>query len=77
MVKYKCTQANLPESWKVTLLETGLSAMTGARIKKAKDYIGNETFMLTYGDGLADINIKETLNFIKAWKIYDYDFSAT
>ncbi len=53
------------ESWKVTLLETGLSAMTGARIKKAKDYIGNETFMLTYGDGLADINIKETLKFHK------------
>ena len=51
------------EPWKVTLLDTGLNAMTGARIKKAKDYIGNETFMLTYGDGLADINIKETLKF--------------
>lgn len=53
------------EPWKVTLLDTGLNAMTGARIKKAKDYIGNETFMLTYGDGLADINIKETLKFHK------------
>ena len=53
------------ESWKVTLLETGINAMTGARIKKAKDYVGNETFMLTYGDGLADININETLKFHK------------
>lgn len=53
------------EPWKVTLLDTGLNVMTGARIKKAKDYIGNETFMLTYGDGLADINIKETLKFHK------------
>jgi len=51
------------EPWKVTLLDTGLNAMTGARIKKAKDYVGNETFMLTYGDGLADINIKDTLKF--------------
>lgn len=53
------------EPWKVTLLDTGLNAMTGARIKKAKDYIGNETFMLTYGDGLADIDIKKTLEFHK------------
>ena len=53
------------EPWKVTLLDTGLNAMTGARIKKAKNYIGNETFMLTYGDGLADIDIKKTLEFHK------------
>lgn len=53
------------EPWKVTLLDTGLNAMTGARIKKAKDYIGNKTFMLTYGDGLADIDIKKTLEFHK------------
>lgn len=53
------------EPWKVTLLGTGLNAMTGTRIKKAKDYVGKETFMLTYGDGLADINIKETLKFHK------------
>jgi glucose-1-phosphate cytidylyltransferase len=51
------------EPWKVTLLDTGLSAMTGARIKKAKEYIGNEPFMLTYGDGVADINISDTLKF--------------
>jgi len=52
---------NSSEPWKVTLLDTGLNAMTGARIKKAKAHIGNEAFMLTYGDGVADINIQETL----------------
>ena len=51
------------ESWKITLLETGLNAMTGARIKKAKKYINDECFLLTYGDGLADINIKDSLEF--------------
>ena len=54
---------NSSESWKVTLLDTGLNAMTGARIKKAKKYIGNETFMLTYGDGVANIDIQATLDF--------------
>ena len=54
---------NSSEPWKVTLLDTGLNAMTGARIKKAKEYIGNEDFMLTYGDGVADINLQEALNF--------------
>jgi len=54
---------NSSELWKVTLLDTGLNAMTGARIKKAKEYIGNEPFMLTYGDGVADIDIQEALSF--------------
>lgn len=54
---------NSSEPWKVTLLDTGLNAMTGARIKKAKSYIGDEPFMLTYGDGVADININDTLKF--------------
>ncbi|WZL71497.1 sugar phosphate nucleotidyltransferase [Clostridiaceae bacterium 35-E11] len=53
------------DSWKITFLDTGLDTMTGARIKKAQDYIGNETFMLTYGDGVANINIKELLAFHK------------
>jgi glucose-1-phosphate cytidylyltransferase len=47
------------EPWKLTLLDTGLNTMTGARIKKAKDYIGNEPFFLTYGDGVSNVNIKE------------------
>ena len=54
---------NSSEPWKVTLLDTGLNAMTGARIKKAKAHIGNGPFMLTYGDGVADIDIQETLAF--------------
>ena len=54
---------NSSEPWKVTLLDTGLNAMTGARIKKAKAHIDNEPFMLTYGDGVADIDIQELLSF--------------
>ncbi len=53
------------EPWKVTILETGINTMTGGRIKRAKDYIGNEPFMLTYGDGVSDININELINFHK------------
>ena len=51
------------QEWKVTLVDTGLHTMTGGRIKKIKDYISNETFLLTYGDGLANINILETVKF--------------
>jgi len=56
---------NSSEPWKVTLLDTGLHSMTGTRIKKSQSFIGNESFMLTYGDGVADINISELLNFHK------------
>jgi glucose-1-phosphate cytidylyltransferase len=51
------------EPWKVTLLDTGLGTMTGGRVRHAEKYIGNEAFMLTYGDGVADINIAELLKF--------------
>lgn len=54
------------ESWKVTLLETGLNTMTGGRLKRAQKYIGNETFILTYGDGLADIKIDQLVKFHKS-----------
>lgn len=57
---------NSSEPWKVTLLDTGLHSMTGGRIKQAKEYIGDESFMLTYGDGVADININELVKFHKA-----------
>ena len=57
---------NSSEPWKVTLLDTGLNTMTGGRIKRAQNYIGDEPFMLTYGDGVADINIKELLKFHKS-----------
>lgn len=49
--------------WKVTLVDTGLNSMTGGRVKRMKDYIGNEPFMLTYGDGLADIDIASLVRF--------------
>src|SRR4026209_2254196 len=54
------------EPWKVTVLDTGISTMTGGRIKRAAPFINNETFMLTYGDGVSDINIKELLAFHKS-----------
>jgi glucose-1-phosphate cytidylyltransferase len=51
------------EPWKVTLVETGLNTLTGGRIKRIQRYVGNETFMMTYGDGVGDINIKELVEF--------------
>ena len=56
---------NSSEPWKVTLLDTGLHSMTGGRIKKAQEFVGDEPFMLTYGDGVADINISELVEFHK------------
>lgn len=49
------------DKWKVTVVDTGLNTMTGGRIKRIKDYIGNESFMVTYGDAVGDINIPELL----------------
>ena len=54
---------NTSEPWKVTLVDTGINTMTGGRIKRAQRYVGDETFMLTYGDGVADINIHKLLEF--------------
>ena len=53
------------ESWKITLIDTGFNTMTGGRIKRIQSYIGNETFMLTYGDGVADVNIDKLVRFHK------------
>ena len=47
------------EPWKVTLVETGLQSQTGSRIKQIQKYVGNERFMLTYGDGVSDVNIND------------------
>ena len=52
--------------WRVTLVHTGLESMTGGRVKRLQSYIGNEPFMLTYGDGLADIALKALLRFHKS-----------
>ena len=54
---------NKSEPWKVTVVDTGLHTMTGGRIKRIKEYVNNERFMLTYGDGVSDVNIKELLAF--------------
>lgn len=59
---------NESEPWKVTLVDTGEETMTGGRIKRIKKYIGDEDFCLTYGDGLADIDIKKLFEFHKSHK---------
>jgi len=51
------------EPWKVTVVDTGLHTMTGGRIKRVQPYVGNETFMMTYGDAVCDVNIRELLQF--------------
>ncbi|PAF29524.1 glucose-1-phosphate cytidylyltransferase [Paenibacillus sp. 7516] len=51
------------EPWKVTLVDTGLGTMTGGRLKRVREYLNNESFMLTYGDGVSDVNIKELVEF--------------
>lgn len=56
------------EPWKVTLIDTGLNTMTGGRVKRVKDYINDETFMLTYGDGVSNVNLKNLLDFHKKGK---------
>jgi len=57
---------NKAEPWKVTLIDTGLDSMTGGRVKRAQDIVGDEPFMLTYGDGVSDINIEELVKFHKS-----------
>jgi glucose-1-phosphate cytidylyltransferase len=54
------------ERWTVTLVDTGLNTMTGGRIKRIAPYIGNETFCLTYGDGVSDVDIRALVNFHRA-----------
>jgi glucose-1-phosphate cytidylyltransferase len=64
------THTNTAEPWKITLVDTGLNTMTGGRIKRIQQYIGNEPFMLTYGDGVSDVNIEKLMDFhIKHGKI--------
>ncbi|MBE7718666.1 glucose-1-phosphate cytidylyltransferase [Lacrimispora indolis] len=54
---------NYSEPWKVTLVDTGLNTMTGGRIKRIQPYIGDEPFMMTYGDGVCDVDLKTLLEF--------------
>ncbi|MEG0979550.1 MAG: glucose-1-phosphate cytidylyltransferase [Oscillospiraceae bacterium] len=57
---------NCCEPWKVTIVDTGLNTMTGGRIKRVKKYVGDETFMLTYGDGVSNINMAKLLEHHKS-----------
>ena len=54
------------ENWKVTVVDTGLHTMTGGRIKRIQKYIGNETFLMTYGDGVCDVDILKLVEFHKS-----------
>jgi len=54
------------EPWKVTLVNTGVETMTGGRVKRIRQYVGNDPFMLTYGDGVSDLNIRDLVKFHQA-----------
>lgn len=56
---------NVAEPWKVTVVDTGLNTMTGGRLKRVRKYIGDETFMMTYGDGVSDVNLDKLVAFHK------------
>ena len=60
------THADHSEKWLVTVVDTGLNTMTGGRIKRMKEYIGNEAFCMTYGDGVSDVDINELIAFHKS-----------
>lgn len=55
-------QSDAPD-WRVTLVQTGLESMTGGRVKRMQSFVGNEAFLLTYGDGVADIDVKALIDF--------------
>ena len=57
------------EPWKVTLVDTGENTMTGGRLKRVRDYLENRTFMLTYGDGISDVNLGLLLKYHQARKM--------
>lgn len=57
---------NFSEPWRVTLVDTGLNTMTGGRVKRIQPYIGNEPFMLTYGDGVSNVDIAKLVAFHQA-----------
>ena len=54
---------NVAEPWKVTMIDTGLNTMTGGRIKRIQPYVGNEPFMLTYGDGVSNVDLNALVKF--------------
>jgi len=62
------THQHFAEKWTVTLVNTGLDTMTGGRVKRVQKYVGNEPFMLTYGDGVSDVNIRALVEFHNSHK---------
>jgi len=62
--------ATASEPWKITLVDTGLETNTGGRLKRIRKYVGDETFMMTYGDGVSDVDIKQLIKFHKSNKRY-------
>lgn len=60
-----CVNNSIAEPWKVTIVDTGLNTMTGGRVKRIQKYIGNEPFMLTYGDGVCNVNFKSLVEYHK------------
>lgn len=56
---------NVAEPWRVTIVDTGLNTMTGGRVKRIQPYVGNEPFLLTYGDGVSDLDITQLISFHK------------
>lgn len=60
---------NMSESWRVTLVDTGENTMTGGRVRRVRDYVGNETFCMTYGDGVADVDIGAEIAFHKQMNV--------
>jgi len=59
------THSDVAEPWKVTMVDTGLDTSTGGRVKRIQKYVGREPFMLTYGDGVADVDLKKLISFHK------------
>jgi len=60
------TEGGFRPDWTVEIVETGLQTLTGGRIKRLKPYVGNSTFMLTWGDGVSDVNLHDLLRFHKS-----------
>ncbi|MDR2579699.1 MAG: glucose-1-phosphate cytidylyltransferase [Fibromonadaceae bacterium] len=60
---YMTIHNNIAEPWRVTIVDTGLDTLTGGRVKRVAKYLKNETFMLTYGDGVCDVNINELVKY--------------
>ena len=60
------THCNTAEPWRVTLVDTGLNTMTGGRIRRIQPYVGDEPFLMTYGDGVSDVDIKALVGFHKS-----------